>query len=89
MNITNYEKLVLCAAINDRNTIYQLSRELNEDCFWKGPGGIAHKLIYRAILSLLQDNKPVDVATIAKALGKDSELVGGRHTSQRSARLCL
>lgn len=80
MNIANYEKLVLSAPFNERSTIYQLAKELSDKNFGKGPGGTdspAHKLIFRTMLSLHQDSKPIDVATVAKRLGKDLELVGG------------
>jgi len=80
MNIVSYEKLVLSAPFNDRQTIYQLAKEMSDKNFGKGPGGVdssAHKLIFRAMLSLHQDSKPIDVATVAKRLGRDLELVGG------------
>lgn len=80
MNVATYERLTLSAPLNDRTAIYALAPELSEKCFGYGPGdepSVAHKLIYRAMLALYQDQKPIDVATVTQRLGKDLAHVGG------------
>ena len=80
MNVAMYEKLVLCAALHDKVSVYRLAKELPETSLGYGPGGElsdAHRLIFRAIIALYQEQSPVDVGTVARKLGTDLGYTGG------------
>ena len=82
MNISNYERLLLSAAFNDRGALHKLATEVSEAVFGYGPDdnvvSDAHRIIYKAILKVFYDNRPVDVGTVAAQLGNDLPLVGGQ-----------
>lgn len=82
MKIPVYERLLLSSAFQDRGALYKLAAELPETAFGYGPDdnvlSEAHKIIYRAMLAIFYDRKPVDVGTVAAQLGNDLALVGGQ-----------
>ena len=80
MDIGDYERLCLSAAMNDKSAVYRLAAELPEVNFHYGPGNElsqAHRHIYRAILALHQDGCAVDTATVAARLDGNLPRSGG------------
>ncbi|OYD16905.1 replicative DNA helicase [candidate division WOR-3 bacterium JGI_Cruoil_03_44_89] len=69
------EQSVLGAMILERNAVGKAIEMIDDSCFYLD----SHKKIYRAILSLYDENEPVDLLTLSEALKKKNELddVGG------------
>ncbi|MFH2138435.1 MAG: replicative DNA helicase [Candidatus Omnitrophota bacterium] len=72
---TEAEMAVLGSMLLEEDAIINVVEILNETCFYKNN----HRKIYAAILSLFNENKPVDLITLTDQLRKENSLedVGG------------
>lgn len=79
MQLETYERLILSACFQSKKNVAALAQELPDNSFGYGLGGPGegHQLIYRSILSLYQDGKPIDIVTVADSLGTALKKVGG------------
>lgn len=71
------EEAVLGALMIDKNALIDVLDLLNEKVFYKDE----HKEIYRALILLFQDNKPIDILTVTDSLLKRGTLeqIGGAY----------
>ncbi|MFH1428199.1 MAG: replicative DNA helicase [Candidatus Margulisiibacteriota bacterium] len=69
------EQAVLGAMLLDKETISRVVEILRADCFYND----SHRFIFQAIISLYEDNKPIDMVTVADNLRKNKQLdsIGG------------
>ncbi|MCP4649345.1 MAG: replicative DNA helicase [PVC group bacterium] len=72
---TEAEMAVLGSMLLEEEAIANVIEILNEGCFYKDN----HQKIYRALLSLFSENKPVDLITLTDQLRKEDSLedIGG------------
>lgn len=72
---TELEKALLGAMLLEQNIYYEVAGIVTSDIFYQN----THAVIFRAIKSLADENKPVDLYTISQKLKEDgrSEEVGG------------
>lgn len=70
------EQAVLGAMLLDREAIGRAIEVIDETCFYKP----AHSKIFSSMLSLYEQNQPVDLITLAEELSKRNQLeeIGGR-----------
>lgn len=64
------EQSVLGAMILERNAVGKAIEIIDDSCFYLD----SHKKIFRAVLSLYDNNEPVDLLTLSEALRKKGEL---------------
>lgn len=74
------EKVYLGAIINDPHKIYYQITLIKPEMFFHE----AHAVIYKAMLTLLSENKPIDVLLISECLKREDKLesIGGSHYLQ-------
>lgn len=64
------EEAILGSLMIDKDAILSLNDNLKTECFYKD----AHQRIFKAILSLFNDSKPVDILTVTNKLKSTGEL---------------
>lgn len=71
------EKAILGAILIDQNSFFTINNLIREDFFYK----TEHSIIYKNIIALIKENRPVDILTLTDRLRKDGnlDLVGGAY----------
>lgn len=76
-NAVEFEKLILGASLIDKKGLDEATELLTAEMFYDG----RHQEIFKAILSLMQKNSPVDMVTVINELKRTGQLgaAGGDH----------
>lgn len=71
------EEKILGAIMQDKEAITDIAEILNADAFYQE----SHKMIFKAITKLFNDNDPIDILTVANALKEagNLEICGGNY----------
>ena len=72
------EQAILGAALSNQRALYTITESLNEADFYDP----SHQAIFRAIIVLESNNRPVDIISVTDNLNKSNtiQIIGGQHT---------